>query len=313
MNTQHWPSKSLQDILDRKLWVFNLFLVSILLIPVNPVQRRPVENVGDLWLDVSIGAPLISWFNGAARPTDIARIENPTQIDLFELVTTGRKLIVFKSIAEAERMLPDIATQIDIIGYNLENGPANPADEQANPLASAQRMRELADEYNLVLAFGPDHDIALSDGVAIAPFVDIFVLQVQRVQTEHQTVDEFVKPLIPQLRAANPGLQVTIQVRTEGDVDAIAELIESLKDDLDGVSILTSPDTVPVAEDLVETLRPDTVVTNPPAAATAVSIEDASNVIEHNEQRNVIRNGGLIVLVVVGGVVALFLFSRRRE
>lgn len=312
MNMLRWPNKLLQDTLDRKLWLFNLFLATILLIPANPSQRRPVEDVGDLWLDVSIGAPLISWFNSAARPADIARIENPTQLDLFELVTIGRKLVVFKSIADAERLLPNIANQIDIIGYNLELGPANPADEQANPVKSARRMRALADEYNLTLAFGPDHDIALSDGVAIAPFVDIFVLQVQRVQTEPETVDDFVRPLIPRLRAANPDLQVTIQVRTEGDVEAIVDLIESLKDDLDGVSILTSPDTVSVAEDLVERLRPDTAVANPPAAVTAVPVEAVGGVIEQNDQRNIIRNSGLIVLMVVGGVVALFLFSRRR-
>lgn len=237
-----------------------LFLLPIEL---NPLPRRPVDSVSELWMDVSLGAPLVDWYNSVARPDDIARIEHHSQIGLLDQITVGRKLVIFKSVAEAERVLPEIADQIDIIGYNLEHSPANPADEQANPLASTRRMRALADQYNLILAFGPDHDFAISDGVAIAPYVDIFVLQVQRAQTESQIVYDFVLPLIPQLRVANPELQITIQVRTEGDVAAIADVVEYLKDDLDGISILTSPDTVPVAESLVDELRHRTAVTSP--------------------------------------------------
>jgi hypothetical protein len=53
----------------------------------------------------------------------------------------------------------------------------------------------------LKLALGPDHRFALSDGVALAPYVDLFVLQVQRVQTQPATVLDFVLPLVPQLEA----------------------------------------------------------------------------------------------------------------
>jgi len=244
------------------MWLLNLILVAIFLFPIepDPTPRKPVDAVSDLWLDMSLGPPLVEWFNSVARPTDIARLENVTQLDLLDQITAGRKLIVFKSIADAERLLPEIADKLDIIGYNLEHNPINPADEQADPVASVQRMRALADEYHLTLAFGPDHDFALSDGVAIAPYVDIFVLQVQRVQTQPDTVCDFVLPLIPQLREANPDLEISIQVRTEGNVIAIADLVESLKDDLDGVSILTSPNTVPVAEALVKELRSRTAV-----------------------------------------------------
>jgi hypothetical protein len=116
-------------------------------------------------------------------------------------------------------------------------------------------MHNLAQQYGLTLAFGPDHDFALSHGVAIAPYVDIFVLQVQRVQTQPATVLDFVLPLTEQLREANPDLEISVQVRTEGDVDAIVDLIESVQGNLDGVSILTSPDTVDIAEALVTELR----------------------------------------------------------
>jgi hypothetical protein len=295
------------------MWKVKLILLAIFLMPVEPtpVPRKPVEAVSELWLDVSIGAPLVDWFNTAARPTDIARLDNTTQLNLLDEITVGRKLLVFKSYTEAERLLPDIADKVDIIGYNLEHNTASPADEQANPVASVQRMRDLADEYDLTLAFGPDHDFALSHGVAIAPFVDIFVLQVQRVQTEPQTVYDFVLPLIPQLREANPDLKVSIQVRTEGDVAAIADLVESLKDELDGVSILTSPDTVPVAEDLVEELRRRTPATTPNAALTAVPDgTTGETAVGDNEPGQLIRGGVILACVVGVGLTVFLLLSR---
>jgi hypothetical protein len=263
--------------------------------------------VEDLWLDVSLGPPLVDWFNSVARPNDIARLDNTTQLKLLDQITVGRKLLVFKSAAEAEHLLPRIADQVDIIGYNLEHSPANPAEEQADPVASVQRMRALADKYGLTLAFGPDHDFALSDGAAIAPFVDIFVLQVQRVQTKPQTVFDFVLPLIPQLRSANPNLQISIQVRTEGDVAAIASLVASLNDDLDGVSILTSPTTVPVAEALVEELRGQTA-TNPTLPRTASP--DAGTAAEENPWQPFIL--GLALLLLIGGSVASMIVLRER-
>jgi hypothetical protein len=119
-------------------------------------------------------------------------------------------------------------------------------------------MRELSDRYDLQLAFGPDHDFALSHGVDIAPLVDIFVLQIQRQQTSPRTVAGFVEPLVPELKEANPDLEVSVQVRTEGEIEAIVTLVESLDAELDGLSILTSPETADVAEEWMRVLRPET-------------------------------------------------------
>jgi hypothetical protein len=250
-----------------KMWKFKLVVIACLLVtssvPSSPAQAEWLQHnevqhadaVHHLWLDISLGPPLIDRFNRLAQPEDIARVEHAEEIDLLDQVTVGRKLVVFKSVAEAERLVPGLADRIDIIGYNLEHGPITPADEQAGPVGSVQRMHNLAHQYDLTLAFGPDHDFALSHGVAVAPYVDIFVLQVQRVQTQPATVFDFVLPLTEQLHEANPDLEISVQVRTEGDVDAIADLIESMQGDLDGISILTSPDTVETAEALVTELR----------------------------------------------------------
>ncbi len=130
-----------------------------------------------------------------------------------------------------------------------------PPDDMADPVGSIQVMRNLADTYGLELAFGPDHNLALSHGAAMAPYVDYFILQIQRKQTEPPVVHEFISTIVPQLRVANPNLQISAQVRTEGDVLAIVALLDSLVPYLDGVSILTSPQTVDVAKELVFFLR----------------------------------------------------------
>lgn len=218
---------------------------------------QQIAAIEDLWIDMRIGPPLVPLFNAAARENDIARVEHPSQIGQLNEIKNGRKMVIFKSVEETERLLPDMASEIDIIGYNLEHGPATPAGEQQDPVESIQKMRELADAYDLELAFGPDHDFALSHGVDIAPFVDIFVLQIQRQQTKPQIVAEFVEPIVPQLREANPDVEISVQVRTEGDVGAIVDLISSLSANLDGISILTSPETVDVAQELTIALRPN--------------------------------------------------------
>lgn len=209
-----------------------------------------------LWIDMSMAPQLIDWYNGVARPDDVARADHVSLVDLLDRVEVGKRLVVFKNVADAEELLPHLAQKLDIIGYNLEHGPTNRPDEQADPVGSVRRMRDLADEYGKVLALGPDRAFALSDGVAMAPYVDIFTLQVQRAQTEPDVVRAFVVPLVQELRQANPDLQITVQVRTEGDVVAIADLVGSMESSLDGVSILTSEETIDIAKALVAELRP---------------------------------------------------------
>lgn len=227
-----------------------------LLIPTLPAHAAQVETAEDpFWLDISLGAPLVEWFNQNARPYDIARVENVSQLAMLDEIEIGRRLIVFKSATEAETMVPQISDRFDIIGYNLEHGPANPLEEQENPVAAVKRLRMLANEYSLGLAVGPDRSFALSHGTAIAPYVDIFVLQVQRVQTEPDTVRDFVATTAPMLRQANPALEVSMQIRTEGDIETLADLSADMRPYLDGLSVLTSVETVEVAESLVNELN----------------------------------------------------------
>jgi hypothetical protein len=127
------------------------------------------------------------------------------------------------------------------------------------------------------VAFGPDRAFALSHGTQMAPYADMFVLQVQRAQTEPQTVRDFVIPLVSQLRQANPDLEISVQIRTEGDVAQLADLLLSMKGSIDGVSILTNDETAPVAKSLLSELRlPAAEV--PPLLPTPTPVKSEANV-----------------------------------
>jgi len=298
-----------------------LFLiVTLLLSSLVPPLKSPasawsapplqVESVSQLWLDVSLGPPLLEWFNEVARPDDIARVERVEEIDLLDDVNVGQKLVVFKSAAEAERLMPTIANQVDIIGYNLEQGLANPADEQADPVGSARRMQALAQRYDLKLAFGPDHDFALSHGVAVAPYVDIFVLQVQRVQTEPDTVRDFVLPLVSQLRQANRQLEISVQIRTEGDVERLVDLIDSMKTSLDGVSVLTSPETVETARALITALQ--TRTTSGPRAVPTLALPRTTPATIQALRPTWLHVVGALIAGAIGGTVTTALLCSSR-
>lgn len=225
--------------------------------PMTPAPTpEPVDpRLDKLWFDMSMGSMLVDLYNQYAGPDDIARADHVSMVDLLDKVTVGRRLVVFKNVADAEMLVPHLADKMDIVGYNLEHGPANRPDEQNDPVRSARRVRELADQYDMEVAFGPDRAFALSHGVQIAPYVDIFVLQVQRAQEEPQMVLDFVLPLVAELRRANPDLLVSVQIRTEGDVEDLGELLLQMDGAIDGVSILTNDETLRVAKDLLQEIR----------------------------------------------------------
>lgn len=267
-------------------------------------QTVPPPAPASLWLDLNIQPALIPWFNAVAQPGDMARADQFSQVIWLNDVTTEPKVIVFKSVALAEQMVPRLAGKLQVLGYNLEHGPIYPADEQADPVDSIQRMRALADRYGLQLAFGPDHDFALSHGVAMAPYADIFVMQVQRVQTQPDEVHEFVVPLAAGVRTANPEIATAIQIRTEGDVNALAQLVASLRESIDGVSILTSGQTTDVAQALVAALRPGTSPAAQAGEAVASNHWSSDAFIPLSDPRLLT---GLALGVVLGILLGIFI------
>jgi hypothetical protein len=223
---------------------------------------------------VYLSPPLVDWYNQVARLEDLGSIK-VAGVDLLGKITAGRRQIVFASAAEAERMVPRLADQFEIIGYDLEHWPMTPEDEKADPVAAVKRLRELADTYGLELALGPDRRFTMSHGALMAPYADRYVLQLQRVQENHATALGYSQPMIEELRQANPDLEISVVVRPDGNVEELLSLVDALKDDIDGVSILTTPATGDSVKAFVEALRSGQAFiageTTPASETTAVA------------------------------------------
>jgi uncharacterized protein YjbI with pentapeptide repeats len=232
-----------------------------------------LERAGasDFAITMTLMPQLLPWYKQVARPQDGSLVDRAQDVALLDEMRVGSKMVVFKSVDMAEELVPFIANKFDTIGYNLEHGPLNPLHEQADPVGSVIRMRALADEYGLDLALGLDHDFALSHGAEMAPHVDAYAMQVQRVQSQPELVRDFVIPMAAAVRATNPAIKTTVQVRTEGEAKEIISLIDSVRGSIDGVDILSSPDTVKTAIELVELLQknelgPAQALPSPPAS-----------------------------------------------
>src|SRR5690606_10301040 len=133
------------------VWLL-IMLLSAGCMPISAAQAlraEPDPRLAGLWLDMSMGPQIVDLFNQVATEEDIARADHVSMVDLLDNVRVGRKLVVFKTVADAERLVPRLVDEIDIIGYNLEHGPTNHPEEQDDPVGSVQRIRRLADEYGM--------------------------------------------------------------------------------------------------------------------------------------------------------------------
>lgn len=270
-------------------WNIGVVLVVLLIgcAPVAPpAQALAVTDELDIkWLDVSVGPETVAWFNTRAQPNDIARIDHLNMLNLLGELTTGQRLVVVKSIAEAEQVLESVGEQVDIIGYNLEHGPGNLPMEQADPVGSTRRMRALADQYGVKLAVGPDRAFALSDGVAMAAYADLLILQVQRVQDEPETVRDFILPMVDAVQDAAPDVEIGVQIGAEGDVTGVISLLQSMAKEIDGISILTDH----VSTDFLDAFLAEVRPPQPTPQVSAVS-PTVSTVLAERERNLVTKS-----------------------
>ena len=100
-----------------------------------------------------------------------------------------------------------------------------------------QGIKAIAEQYGKAVAVGVTHDLTLQYGAAMAPYADIWVLQIQRAQNDPAMAGEFVNQMVPALQRANPAIQVFVQIRTDSQPAAPAKLVNGLSNV--HVSILT--------------------------------------------------------------------------
>lgn len=197
---------------------------------VNAQTRRIVE--------MGITSPeMAQYFQQHASAQDIARVDHPNDIGLISGISVGKKMVIFKSASQIQQFMSTSAGSLDIIGYNLEPGQTHDANELANPVAAAKAVQAIARQYGKAVAIGLTRSLALQYGAAMAPYADIWVLQIQKAQNDPQMASEFVSQMVPALTKANPAIKVFVQIRTDSQPAALASLVNGFSGA--HVSILT--------------------------------------------------------------------------
>lgn len=217
--------------MNRWLIALVIAMITILFTVTGAISQGRINEMG-------ITAPeMAKWFQAHAGAQDIARVDHPNDIGLISGLTVGKKMVIFKSAAQISQFLSSNASALDIIGYNLEPGQQHDPAELANPVAATQAVKTLAQQYGKQVAIGLTYDLTLQYGAAMAPFADIFVLQIQRAQNDPAMASEFVNQMVPALKQANSAIQVFVQIRTDSQPAALVSLVNGLGDV--NVSILT--------------------------------------------------------------------------
>lgn len=218
-------------LFDCRVFVVSVSIVLFALLPAVAFARD--------WTEMGITAPqMAQYFQQHAGSQDIARVDHPSDIGLISGITVGRKMVIFKSVSEIETFMRSNANSLDIIGYNLEPGQTHNASELANPVAAAKAAKAVAAQYGKLLAIGLTKSLTSQYGPAMAPYADIWILQVQKAQDDPRQVVAWVQPMSKALKQANPNVQIAVQIRTDSQPAALSGLINSMTW-LDGVSILT--------------------------------------------------------------------------
>ena len=132
--------------------------------------------------------------------------------------------------------------EYEAIGYGLETGRSTPEGEWKNIIDSTLKAREIADQYNKLLAMAPGFKLMSENEEKypeMASLSDIWVLQTQRLQI-HPPGTEYrqeVKRIVDLIKSGNPDIiiwaQIVLPPDREPDPDYWLPYHEFIKDIVD--------------------------------------------------------------------------------
>ncbi len=199
----------------------------------------------------------------------VVRIENLSLLDAFE---HGEKGVVhgkFGEIRESVQLLKDAG--IVRVAWNLERGLSG-EEAQLSLDEKAELIREFGEfcrENGLTSVFAPVFGGAKVMGPRVAPYVDGIGIQAQNLVAQ-EGWEQTVKAVIDSIRAANPNVEIIVQVSTGArnftaeSAQQVFQHVLAAAEIADRVTIFTAPkDTELLAEvlELISAYRAE----NPPA------------------------------------------------
>jgi hypothetical protein len=217
---------------------------------------RQTDDLSQLPLSFPVQSPEVAaYFQEIARPQDIASVP-PAQLFLLSQDSVGQKMVAFRSFADAQRELDTLTSPVDMVMYNPEHWELTPEDEQQDLPATVQQFAEFVHERDLGFMFAPDRRYAEEHLDQVAPDIDAVLLQGQRLQHDPQTFATWVLGLSGVAHAANPDIQVFVQVgATRGTASEMYAAIQTVAEDIDGIAVWSMPRTLHVLQEFVALVR----------------------------------------------------------
>ena len=194
---------------------------------VTPTPSPTVTPTVTLNIGAAADPTLVTWFNTNCIPGDTLIAVRASDL---AGQTCGDRQLLYNSAAEAEAGLPALmagANPPTILGYDFEHRTQTPADEQADPVGSVQRMRTLADRYHIPLLFAPDRTYGQQLAGSVAPLVDSWAFQLQQFITDTAAIHTYADPVLNQILATHPGLRISMQFRSDVLPAQILEMVNS--------------------------------------------------------------------------------------
>jgi hypothetical protein len=106
------------------------------------------------------------------------------------------------------------------------------------------------------LMVSPDLRFAMDYIDEIAKYADIVGLQGQRKQEDPQVFEAWARDLIKKARASNPDVLIFVQVgATHGSARQMYAAVDTIVDDIDGISIWVNSSTLNILKDFVNLIR----------------------------------------------------------
>ena len=222
-----------------------------------------------------------AYFSEMAQPGDMASVF-PMHLFLLSQDTVGQKMVAFRSWTDAQSQLDTLTSPVDMVMYNPEHWELTPEDEQQDLAEIVQQFADAVHARGLRFMFAPDRRYAEEYLGQVGPYVDAVLLQGQRLQHDPQTFASWVLGMTDIARAANPDIQVFVQVgATRGTASEMLAAIQTVAGDIDGIAVWSMPRTLDVLQEFVALVRetPSPVEATPsgtPAATPAIPVSAES-------------------------------------
>jgi hypothetical protein len=186
----------------------------------------------------------------------VVHVRNVKSLD--RVSGTKRLLILTpEDVKNMQRTLALAESQdIDMISYNLE-GQLTVEDL----VAGSSSVYEQVKDAGIPFMFGPTLNHLARYYADLAPHADAIIIQSQRMQTSDD-YGENVKELIANLKAANPDLEVWVQISIvpppdrEVPVETVLKEIESIADSVDGLFLFYTMDRWDEVKEIITAVRP---------------------------------------------------------